>query len=175
MLKNLTLAAAMALAAPAIAMLPAEAQTQTAPAQQLDAQSFVEQAGANNLFEIRSSEIMLEGQPSEEVVGFSQRMIEDHRAAGERLREAAPEGATVPEELPDRFAGMIERLEGASGEERESAYLEMQVMAHEEAVALFERYAGEGEDEDLRAFAEETLPALRAHLDEARRLAGEST
>jgi putative membrane protein len=42
------------------------------------------------------------------------------------------------------------------------------VKDHEEDVQAFERQAESGQDPDLRAFAEETLPTLREHLELAK-------
>jgi putative membrane protein len=47
----------------------------------------------------------------------------------------------------------------------------MQVSEHEKAEKLFEKGA-KATDADIRAFAEKTLPAIREHLAEARKLAG---
>lgn len=50
------------------------------------------------------------------------------------------------------------------------AYDHMQLQAHEEAVALFEQYARDGDNPDLKAWAAKTLPHLKEHLAMAKRL-----
>lgn len=46
----------------------------------------------------------------------------------------------------------------------------MQVKAHEKAVSLFEAYATAGENDDLKDWAEDTVPTLKEHLKEAQDL-----
>ena len=46
----------------------------------------------------------------------------------------------------------------------------VQQQAHEEAVALFEQYARDGDNADLTAWAAKTLPHLKEHLAMAKRL-----
>jgi len=48
--------------------------------------------------------------------------------------------------------------------------VEGQVKDHETAVTLFEQQSKDGKDDDLRAWAKKTLPALRDHLKMARDL-----
>ena len=46
----------------------------------------------------------------------------------------------------------------------------MQVSAHKEAVSLFERYAKDGDNPELKSFASKTLPHLQEHLKMAQDL-----
>lgn len=46
------------------------------------------------------------------------------------------------------------------------------VSAHEQAVKLFEDASEDAEDAELRKFAVDTLPVLRKHLEEAKRIDG---
>jgi len=45
-----------------------------------------------------------------------------------------------------------------------------QVDGHEEAVALFEKYAKKGDKANLKQFAEKTLPTIKEHLEAAKKL-----
>jgi putative membrane protein len=49
------------------------------------------------------------------------------------------------------------------------------VKDHEDDIELFQQQADSGEDPDLRAFAEETLPRLREHLELAKEVQSQVT
>jgi putative membrane protein len=58
----------------------------------------------------------------------------------------------------------------ASGAAFDRGFIEAQVKAHQEAIALFEKQANGGGDADLKGFAQKQLPALRNHLKQAQDL-----
>ena len=64
----------------------------------------------------------------------------------------------------------LEDLKAKSGKDFDRSYDQMQVQAHEEAVALFEGYAASGDNPDLKSWAEMTLPHLKEHLAMAKKL-----
>lgn len=127
--------------------------------------TFVALAVPGNLFEIESSQLALDRPVSPAVKAFARRMIDDHAAAGVRLREAiaAARVAAPPEKLDARRIAQLEALRAAPDGAFESAYLDLQGKAHDEAVALFAGYAAGGENAALRALASELLPRLREH------------
>jgi putative membrane protein len=64
----------------------------------------------------------------------------------------------------------LQELESLSGAEFEAAYIEAQVMAHEEALTLMQDYAENGEDEALKAHAAKVAPIIEQHHQEAQQL-----
>ncbi|GGL81816.1 DUF4142 domain-containing protein [Wenxinia marina] len=155
------------------AMTAAFAQTDAAPV--TDPAEFAAMAASSNSFEIESSNLALDASESEEVQAFAQRMIDDHTAAGEAMMAAAEtDGVEVPEGLNEQHQEMLDGLQGLTGEEFDQAYLDAQVTAHDEAVALFEGFSTEGEDSALKAFAAETLPTLQEHQAMVADMAGMS-
>ncbi len=52
----------------------------------------------------------------------------------------------------------------------DKAFATLMVQSHEEQVNLFEQASNNVEDDDLKDFAREKLPTLKAHLEEARQL-----
>ena len=64
----------------------------------------------------------------------------------------------------------LDDLKAKSGKDFDAAYDQMQVQAHEEAVALFESYAANGDNPDLKSWAAMTLPHLNEHLAMAKKL-----
>jgi putative membrane protein len=137
------------------------------PAEELTSQQFVQTATVSSTFEIESGELAKEKSQSDEIRRFAERMIEDHTAAIEKLARAAQEdaAAVVDPYLDARTASMRNALEAAQPGEFDAQYVRMQVQAHEEAIMLFEAFSGR--EGALGAFAAETLPDLKEHLQMA--------
>ena len=165
--RSLPLLTLLALALFAFAQDETQPQTQAAPASdQLD-ERFVPVAADADLYEIRSSQLVLEqAADDQEVAALAQRIIDDHTASSARLAEIA--GALVvalPQEPSAETQAKLDQLQSLSGAELVAAYLEQQEQAHFDAIALYTAQAETGQNEELRAFAQETLPALQQHLE----------
>jgi len=78
--------------------------------------------------------------------------------------------AELPAALDSSHQSKLDKLKAASGEDFSSDFDSMQVSAHKDAVSLFERYAKGGDNADLKAWADKTLPALKHHLEMAQDL-----
>ena len=136
-------------------------------------QAFAEIAASSNMFEIESSQLALERATNDDVRAFAQHMIDDHTAAGEKMKAAAQaDGTTLPAVLAEKEQAQLEKLRSVEGEAFDQAYLTAQVAAHDEAVALFDTFSTEGQESALRQFAAETLPTLEEHQTAVHELAG---
>ena len=49
-------------------------------------------------------------------------------------------------------------------------YAKQQVDGHQEAANLFKKYASQGDDAEVKQFAQRTLPTIEHHLEEAKKL-----
>jgi putative membrane protein len=93
-------------------------------------------------------------------------MVQDHGQANEKLMAIAEKKSIqLPQELPEDAQQKYDELQQLSDAEFDRAYMDEMVQDHEKDIGLFEQQAESGEDPDLRAFAEETLPTLREHLE----------
>lgn len=81
-----------------------------------------------------------------------------------------PAAAAASDELDQERRTKLDELRAASGAEFDRMFLEMQIEAHEEAIAMFERYSEQGDEGALQQHAEQSLSVLRSHLEEAERL-----
>jgi len=128
-------------------------------------------AAQSNMLEIESSRVALEKAQSDEVREFAQKMVDDHTKAGEEMTQAAAgDGVNdVPKSLDAAHEQMLTQLEQASADQFDSQYLQMQLAAHQRAVALFSSYAEQ--QGSLADFAEKTLPTLQEHLEQVQQLA----
>src|SRR5215212_3821520 len=156
---------------PAQPTAPAQpsAQTQTAQPGAPSAAEFVTKAANSSLFEIQSSQSALQKSQNNQVRDFAQKMIQDHTKASDQLKAAA-QGQTVPTAPDAEHAQMLQQLNGANGGDFDRRYVQLQLTGHQEAVALFDQYAQNGDNPQLKQFAQQALPDLREHLQMAQQL-----
>lgn len=160
---------ALALAAILLCAGSPFASAQSAP----DPAAFAATAASSNMFEIESSQLALDEATNDDVKAFAQQMIDDHTAAGEKMKAAAQsDGVTPPAAMAAKDQTALEMLQAANAEAFDTAYLTAQVAAHDEAVALFKTFSENGEASALKSFAAETLPTLEKHQSMAHELAG---
>jgi len=148
--------------------------TPSAEASARKGQDFINAAGQAGLVEIRTSEMALEKAKNADLKTFAQTMIDDHKAAAEKLKAAASAAGlmTPPETLDDFHMRRINDLVETDGDEDFDAdYAALQVDAHNDAIKTFEDYSKDTDAvSQLKMFADETLPTLTAHKAEAERV-----
>lgn len=128
--------------------------------------SFVQAAVVGNLFEVESSKLAADRAEAAAVKTFAKQMVDDHSAAGVKITEALTESKLTkpPFKLDAKHQATLDELAAKKGRDFDRAYVDAQLKAHVETVALFEGYAASGEDPRLKALAGELLPKLKAHL-----------
>ncbi|WP_282347201.1 DUF4142 domain-containing protein [Pseudomonas sp. PS01301] len=133
---------------------------------------FVEDASAKGVAEVEAGKLALEKGTAADVKTFADMMVKDHTAANQKLKALADKkniDVSDDAELLDKAKAMI--LELRSAKSFDQAYANNQVKAHEATIEIFEDEIKNGKDAELKAFATETLPKLKAHLVEAKKLA----
>jgi putative membrane protein len=133
-----------------------------------EASEFVKQAAAGGEYEIRSSKLALKQSKSEDIKRIAQRLIDDHTKAGKELKTIVKDGgvkAKIPEKLDQKHQAMMDDLKKTKGTaaDFDKLYLDQQLSAHQDAIALFSGYAEGGDNDKLKNFAEKTLPTLQEH------------
>ena len=137
-----------------------------------DSDDFVEDASAKGVAEVEAGKLAQEKGTAADVKSFADMMVKDHTVANAKLKSIADAkklDVSDSAALMDKAKAMI--LELRSAKSFDQAYANNQVKAHEETIALFEKEASEGKDPELKAFASETLPKLKTHLEHAKTLA----
>ena len=148
---------------------PPTGATQPAPS----AQDFVNKVAVSDMFEIRSSQLALSKQPDKDTKPFAQKMVTDHQKTSKELKSLVDNGkvkATLPSALDSEHEKMLDDLKAKDGKDFDHSYDQTQVKAHQDAVALFNAYAKDGDDPELKKWAAKTLPHLRQHLTMAQKL-----
>jgi len=131
----------------------------------------------SNDFEIASGKLALQRSGSEAIRGYANRMIIERGELAVLLsrsrQEAGVSYAPTPGGAQPRHAAVMDRLTTLQGAEFDSAYASAQLAAQTEAVAQVGAYSQNGDDGNLRRFAQQALPKLEAELDHAKRIAGQ--
>lgn len=137
----------------------AQAPTTAAP-------GYIAEAGASDLYEKMSSQLVLQDASNENVRKFADMMIADHSTTTAKLTSAAQSaGMSVPQpQLMPKQQAMIDALGKASGSAREKLYVKQQMKAHQEALALHSGYAKSGDTPALKTVAASAVPIIEQHL-----------
>ncbi len=143
------------------------------PAMAAAGRDFVMTAASNDTFEVEAGKMALEKTQNPAVRTFAERMVDDHSETNEQLRAIARgAGITVMMSMNAENSADLERLRVLSGREFDREYAaQVGVAAHQQAVASFEQTSRSASDAQLKSFAEQTLPHLRGHLQQAQALA----
>ena len=104
---------------------------------------------------------------------FGARMLSAHTKTTQDLHAAIRQaGMPVPPPPPMRpdQIQMISQLRAMSGPQFDRAYLDQQIQAHEQTLALMNSYATTGAVPSLKAAAQMTAPLVRSHIEMAKQI-----
>lgn len=135
---------------------------------------FLTVAAQSSLFEIEASRVALARGGSAAVRRFAEATLRERVAVDTDLEQLAQSvGVVLPSRLSDEFQTRLAVLEQLTGTDFDRAYARnVGVIAQEQALAAFER-AADPDGARVQRFAADQIPALRAHLEQGRRLASE--
>ncbi len=137
----------------------------------LPAQKFLAKVISSGIAEVKLSEEAAKIATNADVKQFAQMMVNGHRKVNDRLLDLAKDmKVAVGQGLDKSFQKRLDELTRQKGAAFDREYMKHQVKAHEQAIAMFQAQAKGATNEQVKAFAEKALPALRMHLEEARRV-----
>jgi putative membrane protein len=118
---------------------PAAVGTGGAGADVKDDDDFVHDVALKNLAEIELSRMALEKATSPDIKAFAQRMIDEHGAAGNKLKSAAS-GVPIdwPAQLDEKYKKIVDELAKEQGTDFDHEYAEAMVESHQDLAAKLE-------------------------------------
>ena len=152
------------LASALIGAAPLAAAPMAAP----PAATFVAKAGAGDLYEKTSSEIVLKSTRNAKIHDFATMMVSAHSKTTMAVGAAAKADGLKPSppKLDAKQAKMIADLKAAAPAARDKLYLTQQAAAHQEALALMQAYSAGGDKPSLKKAATDTVPIVEGHISE---------
>jgi putative membrane protein len=135
-------------------------------------ESFYKKAAEAGMAEVEQGHMAQEKGTSQAVKDFGAMMVKDHTMANNKLKTIAvakniklPDGPGMMNKAKEKKADL------KSGESFDKDYIKGQIKAHEDTVALLQKEIDSGTDAEAQAFAKETLPKVKAHLDKINQIA----
>ena len=127
--------------------------------------TFVKKAAEGGLAEVQLGQLAAQKGNSDRVKQFGQRMVDDHTKANDQLKSVAQQkGVQLPTDLDAKDKALKDKLSNLSGDQFDHMYMQHMVQDHKKDVAEFQKEANSGKDQDVKNFAQQTLPTLQDHL-----------
>jgi putative membrane protein len=132
---------------------------------------FLVKAASGGMLEVELGKLAQSNGSKQGVKDFGAMMVEDHGKGGETLKSLAMSKKIV---LPDSMSNDQKKerddLMKKQGTEFDRSYVSLMVKDHKEDIDEFEKAAKDGNDAEIRMFAQNTLPMLHHHLDSVQSL-----
>ncbi len=130
-------------------------------------QEYVAAAGASDLYERTSSEVVLQSTQDPNIRRFAQLMIQHHTKSTADVKKAAARSRVKasPPKLTPTQNELIAELRSESGPARDKAYVAQQKASHNQALAVQQAYAADGTAAPLKAAATGIVPVVQSHIE----------
>lgn len=126
---------------------------------------FIDKAAQGGIAEVELGKLASEKAESSQVKQFGERMVKDHGAANDKLKQIASEkGITPPSEMDSSTRREYDKLSKLSGAQFDREYMTHMVSDHEKDIKEFKSEGKSAKDLDVKSFAQNTLPTLEEHL-----------
>ena len=131
---------------------------------------FIEQAAMGGHEEVSTGQSAAESENSA-VAAFGRQMVQDHTRLNDELGAIARGLGVTPPDSPS----LTQQAKGAAtavlpGATFDRTYIATQVEDHQETLELMRNEASNGNDPQLKAFAQRAVPIIERHLAEAEKL-----
>jgi putative membrane protein len=136
--------------------------------------TFYKKAAEGGIFEVDTGNQAQKTSNSQQIKDLGAMLVTDHTAADDKLKSiAASKSISLPTTASVGQMAQKAKLDVLTGDTYDKSFVETQIKAHEQTIALFRKEAMSGQDADAKAFAKDALPTLRKHLKAARAIAQE--
>jgi putative membrane protein len=143
----------------------------TTPLPAPDAQ-FLSQAAEGGQFEVEIGKLAAEKATHPAIKSFAQMLVDDHNVANNKLRQiATSHDVALPAALPDDKKKELDQLSKLSGADFDRQFVRVVGMKdHRHDIESFEKASRDAKSDDVKGFAQSTLPTLKKHLAAAEKL-----
>ncbi len=136
-------------------------------------QKFVETSSSSALGEYKINEMAEDQAASDDVKKLAKELQPAHvKVNKEFIAILNKKGIPSPSDMTKQDQEEVDKLSAKKGDDFDRTFLQVQLDGHKRAITRFEDEAAHGDDPDLKAFADKTLPTLRGFLKQLQAQAG---
>lgn len=133
---------------------------------------FLTDAIAGDIGEIELAQIALNRATDKNVRDFAQTLVTDHGKAKDQATQLAGSvGGTVPAGAQPDASAEVGKLQALSGKDFDREFVSFMVNGHQKALNAYQAEASADDPAPVVAFAKQTVPVLKTHLQMAESLA----
>jgi putative membrane protein len=132
------------------------------------AKEFLKEAGQANQTELAAANVALSKSQNAQVKDLANMMLTDHQKNFAQVQSLAQTyGVTLETGLDMMNQHEVNRLQKANDANFDKDYTKMMLKDHVKVIKRFKKAALEIEEPNIKQYAQETLPALRHHLQKS--------
>lgn len=138
--------------------------------------AIVSAVSASNAGEIAAGQIAQQQASNARVKTFARQMVTDHQAMQKQSDQLVTRANLTPQPGPaadsiDRAnKAMVAAMQGVTGANFDRQYMESQVLAHQNTLAMLQSAAGMAQNAELKQLLTAAQPKVQAHLEQARQI-----
>jgi putative membrane protein len=133
---------------------------------------FVVMAAIDNEFEIQSGQAAQQKSQNDQVKQIAQKMVDDHTKAKQQLQQVAQQlQVQLPEQLPRMKQAELQIMSALPADQFDKNYLAHLQAAHAKDVTKFNSVSQLSQNDQVKQFAQQTLPVLQQHAQQVNQTA----
>lgn len=134
-------------------------------------QKFVDFAGQTDMLEAHLGQMAQDKAAKADIKSFGQTLTTDHTTDYNQLTAAATKAtATTPTGIDAAGNRVISRFDKLKGAAFDRTFIREMVTGHEAAIRRYKEEIEKGQNADVKAYAQQALPTLEKHLQDAKDL-----
>ena len=151
---------------PGAAATPGAEPGTAATGQNFGDQAFVSKALEGGVAEVQLGQLAVEKSQSNDVKQFGQKMVADHTQMGEKWFKpiAKQMGVSEPKGPSKKDKKLIEKLQGLSGEQFDTEYIQAMLKDHKADLKEFQNEAQMAQDPNVKQIATQGTKVIQQHL-----------
>lgn len=161
----------------ALCSIPALAQKKAAEGAAMGDQQFVDFAAQTDMTEANLGQLAQTNAESQQVKDYGQMLTGDHTTDYNQLYQVAKQNnLNVPSSIDSEHNKMdLDPLEKLHGAQFDHKFIQAMIAGHTKAIAIYKKEAADAQNPAIKDYAQQALPVLQKHLDDAKNLEKEKT